>query len=458
MASFYDTQFLAIRYYSKHSEVYRMADQIVDSYVSTKQRVHRGKYVYAARKLIASLWFHPSDWFRFSTKRNNYGKKKKQVWLTPQVLTIFNHMRVMNPEWFQLVVKAIPPALSKTGRGMAAVYCRSYHFRKTLEMLRAEDIILDPKEDRITFKNDDDCYIPIPQEVKEQGWFIGTINTLEKHSEVLSRASIRLPDGTSMNMNDMTYFRRFKGSMNATGRLYAPFENWRERDRLSINFNGVPAMSIDVSSLNPVLLLRMKHRLDSEPEGLLKAVENPYHIPFWEHIPRAVHKHVINMLFNCKTEGTMIKGCNSTHWWTDGDGEVQSETYDGKKKRQGQPVFPGKSEEIKRYIADFKKWHRYLESSIGTGVGNALQFIDSKLILSVMSAANQEGIPVLPVHDELVFPQNHKYFIYIALMDAFSDVLGEAGQFGTLKVKQKCLILGEIKEELIELNLDKGDE
>ena len=455
MTGFHDTQFLTIRYYSNHPEVYKMADQIVDSYVSTKKRAHRVKYVHAARKLIASLWFHPSDWFRFSTKRSHYGAERKQVWLTPQVLTIFNHMRAMRPEWFQLVFKAIPPALSKTGQGMASIYCRSYHFRKTLSMLRAEDIILDPEEDRITLKNDDECFIPIPQEVKEEDWFQTTVSTLEKHSEVLSGASIRLSDGTNMSMNDMTYFRRFKGSMSATGRLYAPFENWKERDRLSIKFNGIPAMSIDVSSLNPVLLLRMKHRLDSEPEGLLKAVDNPYHIPFWEHIPRAVHKHVINMLFNCKTEATMIKACNSTYWWIDDDGEIQSETYNGKKKRQGQPVFPGKSEEIKRYIADFKKWHRYLENSIGTGVGNTLQFIDSELILSVISAANQEGIPVLPVHDELVFPQNHKYFIYIALMDAFSDVLGEAGQFGVLKVKEKCLVSGIVKEEVIELDLDE---
>ena len=455
MTGFYDTQFLAIRYYSKHPEVYKMADQIVDSYVSTKKRAHRDKYVHAARKLIASLWFHPSDWFRFSTKRSHYGAERKQVWLTPQVLTIFNHMRAMKPEWFQLVVKAIPPALSKTGRGMAAVYCRSYHFRKTLSMLRAEDIIVDPEEDRITLKNDDDCYIPIPREVKEQGCFQATISTLEKHSEVLSRASIRLPDDANMSMNDMTYFRRFKGSMSATGRLYAPFENWKERDRLSIKFNGIPAMSIDVSSLNPILLLRMAHRLDSEPQGLLKAVENPYHIPFWEHIPRAVHKHVINMLFNCKTEATMIKGCNSTHWWIDDDGEVQSETYDGNKKRQGKPVFPGKSEEIKRYIEDFKRWHWCLKNFIGTGIGNKLQFVDSELILFILNAANQENIPVLPVHDEVVFPQSHKYFIYIALMDAFSDVLGGAGQFGVLKVREKCLVSGIVKEEAIELDLDE---
>ncbi|MDA1012524.1 MAG: hypothetical protein O3C12_07635 [Proteobacteria bacterium] len=455
MKGFYDTQFLAIRYYSKHPEVYKMADQIADSYVSTKKRAHRDKYVHAARKLIASLWFHPSDWFRFSTKRSHYGAERKQVWLNPQVLTIFNHMRAMRPEWFQLVVKAIPPALSKTGRGMAAVYCRSYHFRKTLSMLRAEDIILDPEEERITLKNDDDCYIPIPREVKDQGWFQSTISTLEKHSEVLSRASIRLSDGTNMSMNDMTYFRRFKGSMSATGRLYAPFENWKERDRLSINFNGIPAMSIDVSSLNPILLLRMAHRLDSEPEGLFTTVENPYHIPFWEHIPRAVHKHVINMLFNCKTEATMIKACNSTHWWIDDVGEIQSETYNDKKTRQGQPVFPGKSEEIKRYIEDFKHWHWCLKNFIGTGIGNKLQFVDSELILFVLNATNQENIPVLPVHDEVVFPAVNKDFMLIALIAAFWHVLGEAGEFGTLKVKAKRLVCGEIEEEVIELDLNR---
>ena len=97
MKTFADTELLSIKYYSKHPEVYKMADQVVDSYVSTKKRVHRDKYVYAARKLIASLWFHSSDLFRFSTKTSHFGSKKKQVWLTPQVLTLFKHMRDMKP-------------------------------------------------------------------------------------------------------------------------------------------------------------------------------------------------------------------------------------------------------------------------------------------------------------------------------------------------------------------------
>ena len=35
--------------------------------------------------------------------------------------------------------------------------------------------------------------------------------------------------------------------------------------------------------------------------------------------------------------------------------------------------------------------------------------------------------------------------------------ISEAGQFGILQVKEKCLILGEIKEELIELYLNRRD-
>jgi hypothetical protein len=36
--------------------------------------------------------------------------------------------------------------------------------------------------------------------------------------------------------------------------------------------------------------------------------------------------------------------------------------------------------------------------------------------------------------------------------------LGEAGEFGTLKVKAKRLVYGDIKEGVIELDLDRGEE
>jgi hypothetical protein len=36
-------------------------------------------------------------------------------------------------------------------------------------------------------------------------------------------------------------------------------------------------------------------------------------------------------------------------------------------------------------------------------------------------------------------------------------LIGEAEEFGTLKVKAKRLVCGEIEEEVIELDLNRGD-
>ena len=96
-----------------------------------------------------------------------------------------------------------------------------------------------------------------------------------------------------------------------------------------------------------------------------------------------------------------------------------------------------------------------MKNFIGTAIGNKLQFVDSELILFILNAANRDNIPVLPVHDEVVFPEVHKNFMLITLTAAFWHVLGEAGEFGTLQVKAKRLVCAEIEEEVIELDLNR---
>jgi hypothetical protein len=74
---FNEVSYLQIECYSNHPEVYKMAELIVDSYLKTKGKVHdRGGLILSARKLVASLWLHPSDWFRFSTKENHFGRTR----------------------------------------------------------------------------------------------------------------------------------------------------------------------------------------------------------------------------------------------------------------------------------------------------------------------------------------------------------------------------------------------
>ncbi len=216
-----------------------MADLIVDSYLKEKARCHRQKYVLAARKLVASLWLHPSSFFRFSTSAGHYGTKKKQVWMSRVVLTLFRHMRDMDPPMFNLVGAAIPPAFALGGKGKSAIYCKSWFFTNTLKGLTRLDIVPDPDLPRISLKSDDDFWLPIPEEEKKAPWYRESDRILRAHSEMLHDANIRLSDGSPMPPGDWHYYRRFKGSLRVTGRLYSAFQNYPKVDRLGITFNGI---------------------------------------------------------------------------------------------------------------------------------------------------------------------------------------------------------------------------
>ena len=78
--------------------------------------------------------------------------EKKQVWLTPQVLTFFNHMRGMKPEWFHWWLKLFLLPCLKQVEGWLLFIVVSDHFKKTFRCSPSEDIILTPEEDRITLK------------------------------------------------------------------------------------------------------------------------------------------------------------------------------------------------------------------------------------------------------------------------------------------------------------------
>jgi hypothetical protein len=434
---FDDVSFLKIQCYSDHPEVRRMADLIVDSYVSGKKRSHRDKYIGPARKLVASLWLHPSDFFRFSTSHDHFGKdKRKQVWMVPEVLTLFVHMREMDPPMFWLVKEAIPPALSRDGKGKAAVYCRRPTFRKTLEGLKEEDIHLDPDLPRITLKSKDDFWIPISDEEKQREWYLETDRILRDHTDLLSKSDIRLEDGTPVRDHDYTYSRRFRGSLKVTGRLYAGFTNYPKMKRLGIRFSGEPAMSIDMTALHPTLLLRIFYGLEKEGAGLFTDNKEPYSMPWYPHLPREVHKQTINTLLNSSSERSAIRCLNAMHYWYDKENQENVvKVYDRKEKRKGGKVFPGNSREIRQYIESFKALHPLFEPLIYKGAGNALQKLDSDILLQLINFCNKCNIPILPVHDEVVFPISHQTNVQFFLERSCQLVLNCAGMFGNLYIK-----------------------
>ena len=87
-----------------------------------------------------------------------------------------------------------------------------------------------------------------------------------------------------------------------------------------------------------------------------------------------------------------------------------------------------------------------------SGIGLKLQKLDSDYMINVIRIANEIKVPVLPVHDEVVFPETQLEIMKYLLVKAFSWTFGSAGGFGSLKVK---VTDSSLDERSLELSLNK---
>ena len=445
-----DVSYLRIEAYSEHPEVLEMADMLVESYLSTKTRKNPQKYIRPARKLIASLWLRDGDMFRFSTKTAHFGEgKRKQVWMTQPVLTLFKHMRETG--LVNEAVPAIPPEMAQDGIGRSAIYARSQRFREKLNSLQSTDILPDPDLPRIMLRDASNFWVKIDPMIEQSDWFQESIKALVAHSRLLSGAHIRLSDGTPMHPTTWLYIRKFKESFEHTGRLYALFTTWKKEKRLGITFDGIQACSLDLSQLHPTLILRTQHGLEKE-YGLFTGLNaDPYDMPDFFLLPRAVHKTLINACFNAKSMDSAARALTNAYWhWDAEDNEYDCTIYKGNRKREGHKCFPGNQQEAIKYIESFKFRHPQLADAVCSGVGLKLQKLDSDYMINVIRIANEIQVPVLPVHDEVVFPETQLEIMKYVLAKAFSWTFGDAGNFGSLKVK---VTRPDMSEDKLDLDL-----
>jgi hypothetical protein len=434
-----DVQYLQVQCYSEHPEVYQMADQLVESFLSTKERLHKDKYIKSARKLVASIWLHSSDLFRFSTTTGHFGKQRKQVWMSQEVLTLFKHMRDMQPPLVCLEVPGIAPAMSKDGVGYSAVYARTPKFMNRLQSLTVRDVVFDPDAPRITLKvgkGKAGVFQPIPEQEKEEKWYRYTEETLQRHAALLNASNITYETGELLSITDITYNRRFRNSLKQTGRFYSTFINQPKTTRNGVLFNEESAISIDFSGLHPHLILRLVHKKDTHTAGLFGLTTDPYVVPDFDHLPRDVHKQLINSLFNAKDRDSAWRALNSAYYsWDEEKRGWKVKIYSGKAKRQGHKAFPGNKKEAEKYIESFRSYSPDLAVGIATGLGNVLQKIDSDIILMAMRWCTDAGIPLLPVHDEVVVPRSSYSEVVEVLKRALSIVLMEGGTWGSVPIK-----------------------
>lgn len=442
------TTYLKIEHYSGHPEVLRAAQILLEKYYADSiRRNNESQMLRDAKKLIASLWVRDADMFRFTTKTQYFnGKGRKQVWMTNRTLKLFNKMLVL--DWVVLVQKGRSPQITKTGKGMGSVYCRTQLFKDLLSSLAVLDIIVNPDLPRVELRNDDDCLVHLPESYQNSQIYSDTVKVLEDHYQLLLRSKICLKQGNPMPQSMYYYVRKFKRETTNGGRFYAGIQQLPKAERLGITINEERVGSLDINQLHPTLLLRGMHGVATESEGglfsglsdglLFPSPEEVYAMPDYPDLPRVVHKILINALFNAKTVDSALRLMMTARYWhsVEEDGGWHCTTYSSNKKLTGWKVFPDEPKKsAQKYLESFCYHHPLLVDAICKGYGGRLQYLDSKVIEKVLLLATEFNIPVLPVHDEIILPISKKEHGLLLLEKAFPFAIGNLANYGHIKVK-----------------------
>ena len=143
--------------------------------------------------------------------------------MTKKVLKLFRHLKSIEPKLINVVVKGVPPDVSKSGKGLNTVYSRAFIFTQRLKSLKEADIMPDPELEVIELKDKDKKPLPIPIEEREQEWFIRSIEVLNKHFEFLRNYNLTYSDGSRIAPPHCFYQRKFKLDFLSGGRWYSDF-------------------------------------------------------------------------------------------------------------------------------------------------------------------------------------------------------------------------------------------
>jgi hypothetical protein len=429
-----EAEFLSIKAYSEHPEVYKAAEILVEEFSNTRSQVrNKEKYPRDAKKLIASIWLHQGQ-FRFTTKDTYFSKgKRKQVWMTNRTLELFNCARELG--WVEVVKGAIPPYLAKNKQGLSAVYRATDKFKSLLGWLSTEDLTVNPDLPCVVRKDEDKRVIEEPESFYLTENYQRHQNLVQSHLNRLREHQARWANRQLIAPSELLLTRQFTENFGKGGRWYCNFQNKPKSIRNSITIGGKPVGSLDITQCHPMLILRAFKGKEAEGGLFGNFSEDVYDVKGFESLDRDIRKKAINTLFNANSEQSAEKSLANTHWWIDEEtGELEIKTYKTKTVRQGNPIFKSLSE-IRAFISQFKFQHPDFIDTIGTGIGLKLQGFDGAITTQVLKFAEIMKLPIIPIHEEYLVPEDKKYLIEEILRSSMRVVLMQAGQYGTISAK-----------------------
>lgn len=99
------------------------------------------------------------------------------------------------------------------------------------------------------------------------------------------------------------------------------------------------------------------------------------------------------------------------------------------------PLLPGLN--LKEAVARLKEKHRPIAHLFGTGVGFALMFMESEMLITVVTHLFEKGIVALPLHDAVLVAKPHAETAKAAMEDAFRLQTGQDRAFVTVRFSHR---------------------
>lgn len=246
----------------------------------------------------------------------------------------------------------------------------------------------------------------------------GKVNTVNIHNRYLQSIWKR-SDGDKRIVGGRMY-RHWVESLPSAMRVHLKFAKWTEPDEDGdMELFTPPSIELDYSNIHIALLYAKNHI--QPPEGDLYAIKGwtSEQNSRW----RRLLKFTMQAMLNATSEQSAVKAVYSRvgDIWPKLEQEYSEEA-----------MAEITTDFLREVIAGLAATHAPIAHHMNSGVGALLQSTDAEIALEVVWRAwNDYGIPVVPIHDSMLFPfmlcgeESSKDIIYQLMSDVYGDIVGE---------------------------------
>ena len=204
------------------------------------------------------------------------------------------------------------------------------------------------------------------------------------------------PNPTKKNLH-----RIFNLDFERGGRFYGVWHQGIPKElRSFIHINGSPTIERDYRAIHPTILYAWAG---------VSLKDDPYIIGGYEKYRKPI-KLLFNMAINAETETDALKAFRH---------EINSK--DNLKEQYSHCT---KNEWLIPAYAAMCYWHRQIDKNLSTGIGVALQRVDSEIAEHVLFSMFKQNIPTIPIHDSFIVPSQFDQQLAEAMAAASMAVVG----------------------------------